>query len=196
MTCARCGRWTHGRGTRKSVRGRDLRPLAAHGWLYAAGDAALYDRARAFSPPISSPGSRRPSRRHGRPDENHGAAAEASCSTASASAGRPGNARRAAPRRRVDRPQAAHCARSVQARAGDEPGHRRALRRQPAARGAAGPLFDGQRKLHRPRAVPQRPAGGHRRAEDRLHPERRGRRWTSIASTATRDQRDRPPSRC
>ena len=50
-----------------------------------------------------------------------------------------------------------------------------ALRRQPPARGAAGALLAAQRERHRPGAVPQRHAGGHGRAEDRLHAER-GRR--------------------
>ena len=41
--------------------------LAAHGWLYAEGDAKGYDRARASSRPTCWHGCRPPSPRHGKP---------------------------------------------------------------------------------------------------------------------------------
>ena len=109
---------------------------------------------------------------------------------------RPGHARRAAPRRRDDRPAAAARAGAVQAGAGDERRHSGALCRQPAARRPAGALFAGKRELHRPRAVPQWPAGRDGRTEDRLHAERRGRHRPVSFRPPARSPRAKPPSRC
>ena len=84
----------------------------------------------------------------------------------------------------------------VQAGAGDQPRHPGPLRRQPAARGAAGALLAAQRELHRPRAVPERHAGGDGRAEDRLHAERRRRGRPVPLRPPPQAQGAEPPSRC
>ena len=150
--------------------------LAAHGWLYEETAAARYDRARALFPddliawvqetqPEAWEACRRPRRRRrqraGRPP---------------ARGARPaGHAGRAAPRpglvglkQRVALAQF----RPALAMNADIAGP---LRRQPAARGAAGALLAAQRELPRPRAVPQRHSRRHGRTENRLHPERPGR---------------------
>ncbi len=85
------------------------------------------------------------------------------------------DARCAASRRRDGRSAPSDQPRTVQAGAGDERGHCRALRHQPPARGAAGPLFDGEREFDRPRPPSQRAARRDRGAQDRFHPERRRR---------------------
>ena len=137
--------------------------LAAHGWLYAEGDAASYDRARALFPAdvlawvqatqpkaweslVKNHGAqrRRNAARSPARLSSTSAARSTCCATASSCLGL----------------RAAAEAGAVQAGAGDQSRHPRALRRQPAAGGAAGALFAAQRELHRPRAVPQRRAGG------------------------------------
>ncbi len=85
---------------------------------------------------------------------------------------------------------------AVQAGAGHEPRHPRPLRRQPPAGRAAGALFAAQRELHRPRAVPERHAGGDGRTEDRLHPEHRRRDRPVSLRPPSRGPRAKPPSRC
>ena len=85
------------------------------------------------------------------------------------------HARRVAPRGRTARPEEAAHRRPVQARLRAQPGHPGALPGQPAPRGATGALLPPQREQYRSRPVPQRPPGGHGGAEDRLHPEGRGR---------------------
>ncbi len=151
--------------------------LAAHGWLYADGDGEHYDRAHGLFPPdllawVEAT----------QPDSWERLAKNA----------RRGSRRTLAERVRKHLNERgtldvlrhgiemlglkrAADAGAVQAGAGDQPRHPGPLRRQPAARGAAGAVFAAQRELHRPGAVPQRHAGGDGRAEDRLHPERRRR---------------------
>jgi type I restriction enzyme R subunit len=97
--------------------------LAANGWLYVEGDAALYDRARALFPSdlIAWVQATQPKawetlvKNHGRRRRSHAAGPHPQA------ARRPGNPRRIAPRRGADRTAPPHCARSIQASHGDEP---------------------------------------------------------------------------
>ena len=161
--------------------------LAAHGWLYESGDAERYDRARALFRPTSSHGCRRPSPRRGRRWRRTTARPRrTSCSTACASSS-------TTAARSTCCGMASRCSglkqqlslAQFQPGAGHERRHPRPLRRQPPARRAAGALFDGERELHRPRALPERPAGRDRRTQDGLHAERSGRdRPVSLRSAA------------
>ena len=152
--------------------------LAAHGWLYAEGDAAKYDRARALFPDdvLAWVQATQPKAWEALV-KNHGAhAAEtlldppARLSSTSAARSTCCGTASSCWACAATLPLAA-----VQAGAGDQPRHPGPLRRQPAARRPAGALLAAQRELHRPGAVPERHAGGDGRAEDRLHAEHRRR---------------------
>ena len=139
--------------------------LAAHGWLYAEGDAASYDRARALFPDdvLAWVQATQPKAWEALV-KNHGARAPRRLLTASASqldAAR--HARRAAPRHRDARACAANLTLAQ---------FKPALAMNPdiLARYAANRLRVvrqvryslAQRELHRPRAVPQRHARSRR----------------------------------
>ena len=151
--------------------------LAAHGWLYAEGDAAKYDRARALFPEdvLAWVQATQPKAWEALA-KNHGAHAAETLLTRLRDSARPArHAGCAAARHRDAGPARKAVAGAVQAGAGHQPRHPGPLRRQPAARRAAGALLAAQREQHRPGAVPERPAGGDGRTEDRLHAERRRR---------------------
>ena len=163
--------------------------LAAHGWLYAEGDAAKYDRARALFPDDVWRGCRRRSRRRGRRSTRTTAPAPRAVLLDRL-------------RKQLDQRGTLDVLRhGIELLGLRQPialaQFKPALAMNPdiLARYAANRLRVvrqvryslAQRELHRPGAVPQRPAGGDRRAEDRLHAERRATPSTSIASTASRD---------
>ena len=146
--------------------------LAAHGWLYAAGDAANYDRARALFPAdvIAWLQATQPKawealyKNHGRAGRRRGAGAAAGCRSISEA-------------RSMCCGTASSCSASAQPLALAQFKPALAMNPEILARYAANRLrvvrqvrySAAQRELHRSGPVPQWPSGRHVRTEERLH---------------------------
>jgi type I restriction enzyme R subunit len=137
--------------------------LGGHGWLYAEGDAAHYDRARAIFPSdvLAWVQAAQPDAWQTL-EKNHGAqAAETLLARLRDQLDQRGTLdvlRKGIELLGLRQPLQAG---GIQTRAGHQRRDSGPLRRQPAARGPAGEVFAAQRELHRPGAVPQRHSGRH-----------------------------------
>ena len=180
-----------------NLRERNLRAPRRHWLALCEGDAASYDRARAFSPKMCWLGCRHPAQ--------------------SWEAHRPRTTARTPPkllarlREQIDERgtldvlrhgvemlglgQTVALAQFKPALAMN-PEHAGPLCGQSPARRAAGPVLAAQRELHRPGAVPERHAGGDRGTQDRLHAKRGRRRRPVPLRPSAHSPRARPPSRC